>query len=225
MAPYATVRTLALKEMARYARHPLFLVGLALAALPSVLGPDERTSSIFHAVAPAAGLGLFGLLVPAALTRSSDRAPTVAGSPVVALRTRTLALATASLVPFAVELLWYAWAVWAYQTDPPPPDGLPFGPVGDAWVYSVLFALGPMACLGGPVLGLVLARWVRARWAPALAVVGLVFATIVMRDRDGDRRQLAIALGVTLCAAAVCTVLAMTTGVEQTLVNPVPSST
>jgi hypothetical protein len=249
-----------------------------------VLGPDERTSSIFSTLAPALGLGLFGVLVLAGLTRSSDRAATVTGSPVVAQRTRTLALAAASLVPFAAGLLWFAWAVWAYNSNPPPPDGLPFGPVGDAWAYSVLFALGPMACLGGPILGLVLARWVRSRWAPALAVVVLAFATIVMqglfeplrtvrlvmpwtyfggpfgvpgdgermlllvgspqwyvaylvllclagvllallRDHDADRRPLAIALGVVLCAAAVCTVLAMTTGVDQTVVNPVPSST
>jgi hypothetical protein len=283
-ASRGAVRTLARKEVARYTRHPLFLFGVVLTALPSVLGPDERTSSLFHVIAPAAGLGLFGLLVLAGLTRSSDRAATATGSPVVDLRTRTLALAAASLVPFAVGLLWFAWAVWAYNTNPPPADGLPFGPVGDAWALSVLFALGPMASLGGPILGLVLARWVRARWAPALAAVALLLSTIVMqglfeplrtvrlvmpwtyfggpfgvpgdaermlvlvgspqwyiaylvmlcvagvllallRDRDADRRPLAIALGVALAAAAICTGLAMTTGVEQTLVNPVPSST
>lgn len=283
-ADRATGRTLAVTEMVRYARHPLFLLGAAFTALPAVLGPDLRTSSISHAIAPAAGLGLFGLLVSASLTRSSDRAAIATGSPVVAVRTRTLALAAACLVPFAAGLLWFAWAVWAYNTSPPSADGLPFGPAGDAWAYSVMFALGPMACLGGPVLGLALARWVRARWAPALAVVVLVFATIIMqglfeplrtvrlvmpwtqfggpfgvpedpermvllvgspqwyvaylillclagvllallRDPDADRRPVAIGLGVVLSAAAICTVLAMTTGVEQTLVNPVPSST
>lgn len=278
------LRTLAGKEMARYARHPLFLLGAVFAAVPSILGPDARMSSIDHSLAPAAGLGLLGLLVMAALTRSSDRAATATGAPVVTERTRTLALAAAAVVPFTAGLLWFAWAVWAFLDSPPSADGVPFGPVGDAWAYAVMFACGPVACLGGPILGLVLARWVRARWAPAVAVVLLLLATVflqglfeplrtvrlvmpwtsfggpfgvpgepermlvlvgspqwyvaylvllcvagvllaLLRDRDAERRPLALGLGVVLAAAAVCTVLAMTTGVEQTLVNPVPSST
>lgn len=279
-----TVRALATKELTRYARHPLFLIGAALTVLASIGGPDPRTSSLFHVIAPAAGLGLFGIVVMASLTRSSDRMSAVTGAPVVSLRHRTLALAAASAVPFSAGLLWFAWAVWTYHRSPPSADGLPFGDIGDGWAYAVLFALGPMACLGGPILGLVVARWVRARWAPALVVVTLVFASIVMqglfeplrtvrllmpwtyfggpfgvpedpermlvltgspqwyigylvllcvagvlvallRDRDVDRRPLAIALGAVLVAAAACTGLAMTTGVESTLVNPVPSST
>ncbi len=279
-----TVGALATKEMTRYARHPLFLIGAALTVLASVGGPDPRTSSLFLVIAPAAGLGLFGVVVMASLTRSSDRVGALTGSPVVSLRHRTLALAAASAVPFSAGLLWFAWAVWAYHRYPASADGLPFGDVGDSWAHAVLFALAPMACLGGPILGLVLARWVRARWAPALVVVALVFASIVLqglfeplrtvrllmpwtyfggpfgvpedpermlilagsphwytgylvllciagvlvallRDREVDRHPLAIALGVVLVAAAVCTGLAMTTGVESTLVNAVPSST
>ena len=55
-----TVGPLATKEVTRYARHPLFLVGAALTVLASVGGPDPRTSSLFHVIAPAAGLVLIG---------------------------------------------------------------------------------------------------------------------------------------------------------------------
>ena len=75
------LRPLVVKEMGRYARHPLFLVGAALTAVSSVMGADVRTSSLFHVIVPAAGIGLFGIVLMAALTRSSDRVATATGSP------------------------------------------------------------------------------------------------------------------------------------------------
>ncbi len=235
-------------------------------------------------IVPAAGIGLFGLLVMASLVRGSDQAAEAAGTAAVSQRTRTLALAATVVVPFAAALLWLLWAVWIFRENPPSPDGLPFPGVGDAWVYAVLVDLGVIAAVGGPILGLVIARWVRFRGAAAVAVVVVVLLTIVMqgifeplsvarlampwtyfgsplgvpgdpermvvlvgspqwygvyqlmlcvvgvlvamyRDVESDRRRLRLGLVVAVLLAVAAMVLAMTTGVQTELVNPVPTGT
>jgi hypothetical protein len=70
----------------------------------------------------------------------------------------------------------------AYEVHPPTPDGFPFGPADTAtWVGAVLLGLGPLACVGGPFLGLLVARWTSGRAAPAVAVIVVVAASIVMQ--------------------------------------------
>ncbi|MPZ74624.1 MAG: hypothetical protein GEU74_15625 [Nitriliruptorales bacterium] len=172
---------LARKEIVRYARHPVFLVGLAVTLLSMWGPPDGLVSSLGNVIVPAAGIGVFGLIVMASLVRSSDRAAEAAGAVATGQRTRTLALVAALVVPATVGLAWFAWAVWAFHRWPAPPNGAPFGGIGDGWAYAVLFDLGVLACIGGPVLGLVLGRWVNRRGAAPIAVVLLVLATIVMQ--------------------------------------------
>lgn len=282
-APELTVGRLARKEILRYLRHPLFLVGLVLTAIPAILGPPASTSSVLEVIAPATGIGVFGLIVMASLVRSSDQVAEAAGTVVVDERSRTLALAAAVVVPFTAGLAWFAWAVWAYSTDPPPPNGPVFGGVGDAWVYASIFALSVMACVGGPVLGLVVGRWLHFRGAAPVVAVLLVIETIMMQgifeplryirvaapwtyfsgpfgvegdgdrmmiltgspqwyvaylaalcvigvivallhDREHQRRSLFTALAVVGALAAVFCVLAMTTGVQPEMVNPLEST-
>ena len=273
--------TLARHEMKRYARHPLFLVGAALTAFLCALGPDD-SGSLGHVIVPAAGIGLFGLVVMASLVRSSDKANAAAGTGVASERTRTLALASAAVVPFAAGLAFLAWAVWSYHDQPPLPSTLPFGPVGDGWVYASMFALGVLSCVGGPILGLVVGRWLTFRGASLVVAVGMVLVTIVMQGLveplryirviapwtyfggplgvDGDMDRWVIMTGspqwycgylVALCVigvlvamlhdpesprgpvlrllsgtvlvAAVLCALAMTQGVQEEHVNPLPS--
>ncbi|MGE0027144.1 MAG: hypothetical protein AB7O78_05555 [Thermoleophilia bacterium] len=176
------VRALARQEIRRYARHPLFLFGLAATIGITATGPDPDTSSMFHAIVPAAAIGLLGIVVMWLLARRSDAAVRVAGAPPVGERTRTLALACAAVVPFLAGLAWFAWAMVTYEVHPPTFDGFPFGEADNAgWVAAVLFAMGPLACVGGPVLGLLVARWTTGRAAPAVTVIVVVAATIVMQ--------------------------------------------
>jgi hypothetical protein len=115
------------------------------------------------------------------LTRGSDRAAQAAGSVSTSQRTRTLALASAVVVPFACALLWYAYTIVGYHQHPPAPEAVPFGPVTDGYVYATIFAQGVMASVGGPVLGLVIGRWIPRRGAAPVAVVVMVLVTIVMQ--------------------------------------------
>lgn len=272
---------LATHEVKSYLRHPLFLIGAALTVAAVVMGPDEVSSSLFHVIVPATTLGVFGLLVMVSLVHRSDTANAAAGAVVASERTRTLALATATVVPFVAGLLFFGWAVWAYHDSPPLPSSIPFGGVGDGWVYADLFALGVLSCVGGPVLGLVIGRWLTFRGAGIVTAVLLIMATIVMQglieplryvrvfmpwtyfggpygvdgnaerwliltgspfwycfylvalcamgiiiallhDREQPRQGLFRLLGFVAVAAVVLCALAMTMGVQEVMVNPLP---
>ena len=112
-------------------------------------------------------------MVMAGLVRRSDQAQAAAGTVVLSERERTYALASAAVVPFTVGLAFFAWAVWEYHAHPPLDYTMPFGDVGDGWVYAMLFALGTLSTLGGPILGLVVGRWLQFRGAAILGSVGL----------------------------------------------------
>lgn len=280
--PTSMLGQLARKEIARYASHPLFLAGVALIALSSIGKPDGNMSSLGNVIAPAAGLGVIGLLVMAALTRTSDQIASAAGAVVVSERTRTLGLVCALVVPFAAGLCWLGWAIWAYRHWPVPAHGAPFGGIGDGWVVANLIALGLIPSLGGPILGLLLGRWLPRRGAAPLFAVLLVTETIIMQglfeplryirlvapwtyfagpygvpgdadrmailtgspqwycvyllalcalgvvlallhDRERPRRQLLVALAVIVVLAVTSAVLAITTGVPEVMINPLPS--
>ena len=155
--------------------------------------------------------------------------------------------------------------------------------MSDGWVYASIFALSVMACLGGPVLGLMIGRWLHFRGAAPVVAVLLVILTIMMQgifeplryirtiapwtyftgpfgvDGDGDRmviltgspwwyvaylaalcavgvivallhdrenrrNSLVTALVVAGALAVVFCVLAMTTGVQSEMINPLESS-
>ncbi|HET8600080.1 MAG TPA: hypothetical protein VFL99_07120 [Segeticoccus sp.] len=172
---------LARKEIRRYATHPLFLLGVVLAAVTSIEQPDEVMSSLGNVIAPATAFGVFGLLVMSSLVRGSDQAAASAGVTAAGERTRTLALAASVVVPLTASLGWLAWAVWAFHRWPTAPRGIIFGPVGDAWAYGVLVALGVLPAVGGPLLGLVLARWANARGAAPIAACVLVLVTVCLQ--------------------------------------------
>lgn len=275
--------SLARHEMLAYLKHPLFVTGALLTVAICAMGPDKVSSSVYHVIVPGLALGVFGVMVMAGLVRRSDQAHAAAGTVVVSERTRTYALASAALVPFTVGVAFFGWAVWAYHDQPPLDYAIPFGTeVGDGWVYSVLFALGALAALGGPVLGLLVGRYLRFRGAAILVSVALIMVTVVMQGlveplryvrvwwpwtyfggpygTDGDDGRWLILTGspqwycvylVVLCALGVVVAalhdreepaeslrklavglvvaavalgaLAMTTGVQETQTNPVPS--
>lgn len=282
LRPTGAFAALARQETMNYLRHPLFLVGALITVALCAMGPDKVTSSLFHVIVPATAVGVFGLLVMVSLVRRSDRAQEAAGTVAASERTRTLALAAAVVVPFTVGLAFFAWAVWVYHAHPPLPRTIPFGEVGDGWSYAVLFALGALPCAGGPILGLVIGRWLPFRGAGAISAVVLILVTIVMQGMieplrfvrvvmpwtyfggpygiEGDPERHLIFTGspawysaylVALCAlgvlvavlhdaeqprqrviravavvgalAVVLCLLAMTTGVQEVLVNPLPT--
>jgi hypothetical protein len=282
--PTAPVAALARREVLRYALHPLFLVGLVL-LVAGELAPDDparRSTYLTHVLIPALCVGVLGIVVEYRLARSSDRLAETSGSPTLGLYERTLALVAGLAIPLTVGLVWFCFALWRYAATEAPPDGMPFGGVGDTWAYGWMFSLGVVSCVGGPVIGLLLARWLPRRGIAVVTAVLVVIAVMVMqgnieslryvrvvmpftwfggpfgvegdpermgimtgsplwysaylvalcvlgvlvalyRDRERPRARLRRTIWATVTVTVVLCGLAMTQGVQETMVNPVPT--
>lgn len=178
---------LARQEIRNYLRSKLFWLGTAGVAALAVsevlgLGTGEGGDGII----PAALIGLLGISTMAGLVRRSDEAAAAAGAVGVSQRTRTLALACATVVPAIVGLLWFGCYLIAYQLHPPAPNVVPFLGVSDLNVHAATFAEGVMSCIGGPLLGLVIGRWLPKRAAAPVLSVLIVPITMVMQPLPSD---------------------------------------
>lgn len=179
----ASLSTMVGIEARRFARHPLFLVGLVAAVAVTVLmnvTDDPFASDVMSwPVIPAFFIGLPSLVVAAGITRSTEAAAeAMAATPGTQAR-RTLAVAGACLVPFAAGVVWLVGVLVAVGIRGTHPNEWWFGTMNDAYVVAIMVALGPVACLGAAVLGVLVGRWLRFRGASAVAVVVLVMVDLL----------------------------------------------
>lgn len=180
----STFGVLARQEIRNYLRAKLFWFGAALTLAVDVAMlfdlTDDPSSSGGYMIAPAALLGVLGLVVMFGLTRRSDHAAEAAGAVAIPERTRTLALATATVVPLSVAVLSFIAAVVAWYVHPPASYIVPPG-ISNAFVLAQMFGDGVLCAVGGPLLGLLLARYFPKRGITAVASVLLVIATILLQ--------------------------------------------
>lgn len=166
----STLSRLARIEALRYARHPLFLVGLvlALASSAGAYGPTE----LDHQVVPAFFLGVLGVVVAARLTSATDAAAPVVDAAPVSETTRTAALCLACAVPGAAGLVVVLFHR-AFVLADPQPDFIyaGYGTSDRVWITLVIPVI---ACVGGPLVGILVTRWLHFRGATLLAVLVLV---------------------------------------------------
>jgi hypothetical protein len=198
----ATLMTLARADARRYARHPLFVIPcvvLLVSAVADQLQDNDGTNPMIPTMTTALLIGVFGFVVAHRLTTALLRTRELAGTVPIDQQTRTLSLCLACLVPFAVGI---AGAVYMLVTNAiSPPDGIPpsapvtwFGDYPAVDVLATLFLLGPLATLGGPLLGVAVARWAPFRGSALLGVVVLVVATAIpASDEHGSSARLASA--------------------------------
>lgn len=172
-------------EARRFARHPAFLLGAAAAyavTLWAFLSGDTVTANgvehpealLSGPVVPAFFIGLPSLLVAARLVRSTDAAAEVMGAAPGTEARRTLAVAGACVVPLVAGVVWLAELLVIAAVNEPYAAELWFPTVNDLDVWSILIAAGPVACLGGGLLGVLVGRWLRFRGASTVVVVALV---------------------------------------------------
>lgn len=189
----STLGTLAREEVRNYLHAKLFWFGAGLVLVLDALMLFDLTgdpgSSGAYMIIPGALLGILGVAIMFGLTRRSDLAAEAAGAVAVPERTRTLALAAATVVPFSVALFSFVVAVLAWNLYPPAGYLVPPGIPG-AYVYAQMFGDGVMCAVGGPLLGLLLARYVPKRGVAAVASVLLVIATMLLQGGlvGGDQR-------------------------------------
>lgn len=175
-----TLRTLALFETKRFARHPLFLFGAAMTlglTLWFGVGDDQPGDLLSWPVVPAFFTGVTSVIVAARLTRSSSTAEEALAISPESESTRTKALLLACLVPAAVGVAWAVLMFVETAINKPHPDEWWFGTVPNLDVIAIVLAGGPVACFGGAVVGVMIGRWLRFPGAPAVTMVVLVLWT------------------------------------------------
>lgn len=180
--PHATVVGMVPIEMRRFVRHPMFLIGAALAYAITVWvivapthsaagGPDRPTDLISTTIVPAFFIGLPSLIVAARLTRSTDVSlEAVSTAPGTEAR-RTLAVAGACAVPLAAGVIWLVELLVLVSIRGHYSQELWFGTLPAVDVVSILLAAGVVPCLGAALLGVLVGRWLRFPGAPIVVVV------------------------------------------------------
>lgn len=181
-------------EVRRYFGRPAFLIGLALtyAALLPYLDGDEPTDEL-SMIAPAALLGMVGISVSAHRVWASDRCAEAAGPTPLVQASRTIGHLAACLVPFLAGLGFVLVTLLRARSVPTVHGGYA-EVMSDAWVAAVWLALGAVSCLGGPVLGVVVARKTKRAAAPIVTTVGLVVAVIVFQGLFEPLRRVRVVL-------------------------------
>jgi len=179
----ATLRTLAGVEARRYARHPLFLIGVALLVWSTVsvsndlangTGDAQQLSIADGTVVPAFFLGVLGVFVGHRLTRSMARSSeAVEASPADGV-TRTAALCLACLVPGVVAMVWLAWNYLAMAVWPGP-----YSAVISSTNHGAMLSAGVVYAVGGPLFGVMVGRWTRFPGAGLVAAVVLIGWTLL----------------------------------------------
>ena len=196
----ATLLALARADARRYARHPLFLVPCAVmlvAAAGNVVTQNVGgTNPLLPTMSIAFLLGVFGFVVAHRLTTSLRRTNELAGTVPAGEQLRTLSLCIACLVPAATGLVAAGYVIvqnviWPPESIPPGAPVTWFGDYPAIDVLATLLAMGPVAALGGPLLGVAVARWAPFRGSALLGVVVLVVATAIpASDATGDEQRL-----------------------------------
>ena len=180
-SPSTTQRSLlgqlALIHAKRFALHPLFLAGLALLIVVegALLNDTQTYQAVSGNVAAAVCLGYVGLLVAYQLTRNEEAAIALLPSAPVSSTTRTLALVAACAVPAAVATIWLTVQLVVWTVNPLDQDVV--DALGWPNIVAIAIAGSTVACFGGPVLGVVVARWTRFPGAGVLAAAVVLLLT------------------------------------------------
>lgn len=188
----ARLAALARHEVRRYLRYPLFALGLALTALLCTL--YLRTTITDPTGLPpgiTVFLGVFGIAIGFRLTCATQGADEVLDVTPASPQLRTGALCLAGLLGFAGGVLALT-AILIFQR---PAGAWTYGVFGPSDQFAVLAGQVPICALGGPLLGIAVARWVRHVWAlPALVVLIGAWTVLVSGVGATYPRPLAAAL-------------------------------
>lgn len=175
--PTAGLAALTRCEMRRYARHPLFWLGIGLTALTCYLYLHTTLTDpggLFGI--PALCLGVLGIAIGFRVTHSTRGADEVLDVAPASPQLRTGSLCLAALIPFAVGALTLA-AILIFQR---PAGAWTYGTFGPSDRFAMLAGQVAVTALGGPLLGIAAARWVRSAWSlPVLVVLVAVWVVLV----------------------------------------------
>jgi hypothetical protein len=154
----SSVRELARHEARRFALNPVFL---AAAVFTAYILWDRQRGEVADlntvSVYPAIFLGGLGMVTAFWLTRSMDRSADALDVTPTSWPARTAAICLAAVVPLLCAVLSFAAIVIFQQV----PDTWAYGSLGVAGGIAAAVSQLLVPALGGPLLGVALARWVR----------------------------------------------------------------
>jgi hypothetical protein len=177
-------RAMAVIEARRMARHPVFVLGVALGFV--VLGlyvvlVDDETGIPVVLTLPLLGafyIGLASVIAAALLTRSTEVADeAIATAPGTEAR-RTLGLAAAGIPPLVAGMVFSVALVVLAKVIGVAPQEWWFGTLPHWQVWSIVL-MCPVASLDGALLGVLTGRWLRFRGASAMVVVALIVVSLL----------------------------------------------
>lgn len=199
-SPTSTLVTLARADARRFAMHPLFLFPAVLLLVMMVASVAEKNGGgaapMWVTLLIAFLFGVFGFVVAHRLTTSLQRSGDLAETAPVGARQRTAAMCLACLVPglagsVVILFMIVTAALW-------PPVGVPatapvawFADEPDLAILAALVATGPVAAVGGSLLGVAVARWAPFRGSALLGMVVLVVGTTMPSEMSNPWRTLA----------------------------------
>jgi hypothetical protein len=176
-------RAMALIEARRMARHPVFLLGVALGFVVlglyvALVSNDGVQDVLTLPLLGAFYIGLTTVIAAALLTRSTEVSlEAVATAPGTEAR-RTFALAAAGVPPLVAALAYSVALVVIAQVVGVDGREWWFGTLPDWQVWSIVLQC-PVACLDGALLGVLAGRWLRFRGASAIVVVALIAVSLL----------------------------------------------
>jgi len=174
-------------EIRRFLRHPAFLAGLAACVIFTAISAPTASPDVNSGFLAAAFIGVVSMLVTYFQTRSTRSSGEALDSSPTSVTQRTAAMCVVCLVPAAFGGLWLASFYVAVQIWPLEP--WMYGTFSGADQFAILFGQSVVACLGGPLLGVAAARWLRFRGAGFVLVVGtvaLVMAGLAEAERSAS---------------------------------------
>ena len=125
---------------------------------------------------PAVALGGLGILAGFRLVRSIDPAADMVEATATDLADRMAAAVLAAIVPFVAGLVAFVVVVVGERDAGP----WTYGTLGSGGRAVVLASQVAIPALGGPLLGVALARWTRAVWAAPAVFAGLIVWCLVV---------------------------------------------
>jgi hypothetical protein len=168
-----SVTALAKVEALRLARHPFFVVGVILCVV-TIAGTKPDFDYYNEAVDPAFFIGVFSMIATFRLTRSMEKLEEAVGSTPAGVQDHVRALQLACLLPATLGVLAFAWILGFKEVTEP----LAYGAWGEADRVGIFFGSVVVACLGGPLLGIAAARWLRFPGAVVALVIGILFLVL-----------------------------------------------
>jgi hypothetical protein len=172
-----SMRPLVWLEIRRFARHPVFLTGVASCIVVLVMAMQELTAHPTNdrvgAAVVSLFVGLFSVLTAYLITRSmKDSAEVLEATPTSVTR-RTAAVCAMCSVSGLVAAAFGVFGLVSLRVWPIP-DWL-FGTFSDADVVVAMAQQTAVAAIGGTLVGVAAGRWLRFRGAGFALIVALPF--------------------------------------------------